>query len=140
MWQIILGISILCVIIEIFFPTLIFINFALAALICTILSLYCTNIVILSITFCVLSFLFIFTLRPLFIKISDNKKVQSGISSTYIGKQAKVIEKVDKNSGAISIYDERWQARSTDDAIFEIGEVVEIVSNDDLVFKVKKPV
>ena len=85
-----------------------------------------------------LSIFFIYTLRPLFIKRKTQQDLKTGIEEKYIGKVAKAISVIDKNSGVISIYDERWQARNIEDGIIEIGQNVEIVSNDSLIMNVKK--
>ncbi len=141
MWQICVCIGVLCLILEIFTPSMIFFNFSIAAFITAIVSIYTTNITALVLIFSVLSLIFIFTLRPLFLKYMGNsKKIQTGLENKYIGKTAKVIETVTKEKGAISIYDERWQARNIEDFEIPIGSTVEIVSNDSIIMNVKKSI
>lgn len=65
----------------------------------------------------------------------ENKE-KTGMEAKYIGKIAKVIEKIDSENGVISIYDERWQARSNE--VIEAGQNVEIIGYDSLIMKVKK--
>ncbi|MBR1617722.1 NfeD family protein [bacterium] len=138
MWQILLVVSFVCLILEMFIPTTFFLNFALAGFICAILSLYISNEIILLSLFCLFSVICIFTLRPLLIKKSKNKALQTGMQSKYIGKRAKVIEETDKTKGAISIYDERWQARNAEDGTISVNSEVEIVDFESIVMKVKE--
>ena len=138
MWQIIFCIGFLFLILEMFTPSMFFLNFAISAFICAILSLITTNIYILTIVFSILSILFIFTLRPVLMKNLNNKKLQTGINAKYVGKIAKAVEDIDKNSGVISIYDERWQARNIEDSVILKGENVEITGNESIIMKVKK--
>ena len=138
MWQIILGVGIIFLLLEIFAPSMFFLNFALSALICAIVSVFFDNIVFLIVLFCVLSVIFILSLRPIFLKKIYKKDEKTGIEEKYIGKTAKVIENTDKNYGIISIYDERWQARNIEEGIIEAGQIVEIVGIDSIIMKVKK--
>ena len=78
--------------------------------------------------------------RPFLAKYQKNTKEQeTGIEGKYVGKIAKVLKSIDKNSGVISIYGERWEARPTDEnATFEENSEVEIVKNESLIMYVKK--
>ncbi len=67
-----------------------------------------------------------------------NKNYSTGVEEKYIGKTAKVIEDISKNSGAISIYDERWNARTLTDEFIKVGDEVKIVKNESLIFYVEK--
>ena len=138
MWQMLLCIGFVFLILEMFTPTMFFLNFAVAAFICALLSLITTNITILTVTFCILSIALIYTLRPLLMKNVQNKKLSTGIESKYIGKTANVVENVDKDKGVISIYDERWQARNVDDGVIEKNSTVEIISNESIIMHVRK--
>lgn len=138
MWQLILGIGILFVLLEIFIPSMFFLNLALAAFVCAIAAYFISNIYFLVILFCLLSLTFIFTLRPLFINKTNKKDEKTGMENKYVGKIAKVVENVDKTNGVISIYDERWQARTLDNEIIETGNQVEIIGHDSLIMRVKK--
>jgi len=60
------------------------------------------------------------------------------MEAKYVGKTAKVIEDIDKDKGAISIYDERWQARSIDEGIIETGSIVKIESYESIIMYVRK--
>lgn len=138
MWQFIAGVGIIFVLMEIFLPSMFFLNLALAAFATAVISVFVSSISTLIWIFCGLSILFIFTLRPLFKHAQDKKGTKTGIEEKYIGQIATVIEEVDSNSGAITIYDERWQARSAEGGIISAGQKVEIVSNDSLIMNVKK--
>jgi len=138
MWQFILCIGILFLLFEIFIPSVFFVNFALSAFICAILSLFVDNISILLIVFSVLSVLLLLTLRPYFLRKNSQKDTQSGIEAKYVGKIAKAVENIDKNQGAISIYDERWQARNINDDLIEAGQNVEIIDYKSIVMYVKR--
>ena len=138
MWQIILGIGFIFLILEMFTPTMFFLNFSISAFICAILSLYIKNVYFLIVVFSILSVVLIFTLRPLLVRKTQNKNLETGINAKYIGKTAKVIEKIDSNSGAITIYDERWQAKSKNNETFEVDEIVKIVGFEGIVAYVEK--
>ena len=58
----------------------------------------------------------------------------------YKGKTVKAIETITQTSGAITIYEERWEARLLPGITEEIpaGETVKIVSNDSTVLFVEK--
>lgn len=137
MWHIILGIGIIFVLLEIFIPSMFFLNLALAAFVCAGVSYFISNIPILITVFCILSVIFIFGLRPIFQKKSSNEE-KTGIEEKYINKTAQASENIDRNSGAISIYDERWEARNIDEGTIEAGSKVQIVRNESLIMFVKK--
>ena len=63
---------------------------------------------------------------------------ETGMEGKYIGKIVKVIEPVTKFSGAITIYDERWEARVDSDEEIPAGSEVKIVKYDSLVLTVEK--
>lgn len=137
MWQILLSVGIIFLLLEIFIPSMFFINFAVAAAICTVISLFYKSAFGIIIIFSILSLILIFLLRPIFQKKNPNEE-KTGIEEKYIGKTAKAIENITKESGAISIYDERWQARNIDESEIQAGEMVEILDYESLIMKVKK--
>lgn len=135
-WQIFIICSMIFLLIEIFVPMMFFLNFALGCLITAGLSIYTDNLAVL-ITFAVaISGVFLAVLRPMFLKTKKENK--TGLENKYIGKVVKVVESVNKVSGAVTIYDERWNARSIGDDEFPVGSEVKIVKNDGLVFYVEK--
>lgn len=86
----------------------------------------------------VLSILSILLLRPILIKQKESKEKETGMEGKYIGQIVKVIEPVTKFSGAITIYDERWEARTDSDETIPVGSEVRIVKNESLVLTVEK--
>lgn len=134
-WQILAGLGLICLILEMCIPTMFFLNFALAAFITSICSIYITNWTALIIIFAGISLISLLFLRPLLVK-KTNKSQETGISAKYIGKKAKVIETVTENSGVISLYDERWEARA--DHEIPVGCDVVIEKNDSLIMYVKE--
>lgn len=138
MWQILVIVGVVCLLLEVFVPTLYFLNFAVAAFICAIISAFYHSVVGITIIFCVLTLLLLTLVRPLFIKKNEDKSKMTGMEGKYVGKTAKVIENIDKNNGIISIYDERWQARNVEEGIIETGQTVEIVGYESIIMKVKR--
>ena len=135
LWQIFAVCSIGFVILEMFTPSLFFLNFALAALITSGIAVWVHEPYILAIIFVVLSFISFIFLRPILRK-SFEKNKETGLNSKYIGQIAKVEEEVSSNSGVISIYGERWEARSDNGEIFSQGCEVKIVRNESIVMYV----
>lgn len=125
--------------VEIYTPTMLFINFALASAICALLGFFIHSMNILIPIFVILSILFLIFLRPLF-NINPNKTAEKSIDSPYIGKQAITISNVNAFSGRIRVYDEDWEARTLTEAAPNIdkGENVKIIRHDDLTMYVEK--
>ena len=67
----------------------------------------------------------------------NSKETETGISGKYIGKSARVTEDVTDSKGVITIYDERWEARSIDASLIPAGSEVKIVKNDGLIMFVE---
>ena len=134
-WQILAGLGLLFLILEMTVPTMFFLNFAVGAFVTAACAIYIYNWTALTIIFVAVSFLSLLILRPLLVK-KTNKSQETGINAKYIGKTAKVIETITQNSGVISIYDERWEARA--DHEIPMGSKVVIESNDSLIMYVKE--
>ena len=137
LWEIIACCGIAFIVLEIFFPALFFLNLAVAAFITAVVSLFSSSIVLLSVAFFIFSLISFGFLRPILVK-RYSKESTTGTEDKYFGKKAKVIEDVSQTGGAISIYDERWTARTEYETVIPAGEEVEIVRNDNLVMYVKK--
>ena len=137
MWQLLVILGLVFLVLEMFTPMLFFLNFAIAAFITAIATFIITDINILMLIFVVLSLLLLWFLRPLLIKSKNQKNSKTGMENKYIGQTAKVIEEVTSDSGVISIYDERWNARSINNEIIPIGSIVEIVKHESLIMSVK---
>ncbi len=134
-WQILAGLGLLFLILEMTVPTMFFLNFAVGAFIAAICAIYIFNWTALTIIFVAVSLLSLIVLRPMLVK-KTNKSQETGISAKYIGKTAKVIETVTGNGGVISIYDERWEARA--DHEIPVDTKVEIIKNESLIMFVKE--
>lgn len=137
MWQLLVILGLVFLVLEMFTPMLFFLNFAIASFITAIASFIITDINILMLIFVVLALLLLWFLRPLLVKSKNQKNSNTGMKSKYIGQTAKVIEEVTSDSGVISIYDERWNARSINNEIIPIGSIVEIIKHESLIMSVK---
>lgn len=138
LWQVFSIISIVAVILEIVIPSAFFLNFAFAGIVIAILSLWINSWNVLIISFILLSLLSIWLIRPILLRKKDGKDYKTGLDGKYIGKTAKVIETVTGNSGAITIYDERWDARTVNAEELPVGSEVRIIRNDSLILFVEK--
>ncbi len=138
-WIVFLIISLICFIAEIYTPTMFFLNFAVAGIVCTILALITDNYNVLVPIFTILSIIFILFLRPL-LNINPKKEKEHTFESQYIGKTATAITDINAFSGRLKIYDEDWEARTADEAAAEIkkGSKVTIIRHDDLTMFVEK--
>lgn len=125
------------IVLEIFTPSMLFLNFALASFITAIEAVYTDNMYILLGSWIAMSALFIIFLRPLLLKKNPNKNNTTGMDK-YIGKKAKVLEDVTQDSGVISIFDERWNARCSNKENIPAGSIVIIEHFEDLTMYVKK--
>ena len=137
MWQFLCVVGIAFVILEIFTPSMFFLNFALAAFITAIASLVTLNHFALVLIFFVFSFISFVFLRPILLR-RNSKDTETGIEGKYIGKVAKVTEEVTKDKGVITIYGERWDARCLGEQPIPAGADVKIVRNDGLIMFVEK--
>lgn len=136
-WQFLLIIGVLFLIVEMFTPALFFLNFAIAAFLTAIVALFVFDWNILVPIFVVSSAILLLFLRPLLVK-SRNGDKKTGVEEKYIGKVAKVLETVTSTGGVVSIYDERWNARTMGPEEILIGEEVRIVKNESLLLYVEK--
>ncbi len=132
-WLAISGIAFL--ILEMFTPSMFFLNFALASFITAVLSVFTSNAYALGITFFVFSFVSFIFLRPIIMKRFSESK-ETGINSKYIGKVANADSEITSTSGVITIYGERWEARSENGATIAQGSEVKIVRNDSIIMYV----
>ena len=137
LWQLCGVIGIAFLILEIFTPSMFFLNFALAAFLSAAVSLVYTNIFGLIAIFCALSFISFAFLRPLVIK-KFNKETETGVNSKYIGQIVKAEEDINDSQGVISIYGERWNARSDNGEFIPKGASVKIIRNESIVMYVSK--
>ena len=137
-WQLLVIIGLAFLVLEMFTPVMFFLNFAIAAFITAIASIFINDINVLLISFTVIALVLLLFLRPLLMNRKTSKEQTTGIENKYIGKTAKVIETITQTSGAISIYDERWEARILDNNEIPVGENVKIVKYDSLIMFVER--
>ena len=139
-WIILIIISFVFLIIEMLTPTMFFINLAVATACTAIFAFFGVAPLLLTIIFSVVAIVTIAFVRPILLKQMNEKKCETGLTDKYIGKKAKVVQTITKDSGRVSIYGEEWNAKLLNEDVNEvaIGEDVEIVSNDSIIFMVKK--
>lgn len=137
LWEFIVICGIVFVLLELFIPSMFFLNFAFASFVTAVVSLFTAKLMSLTLVFFVFSFLSFVFLRPLLLK-RKSKDIETGVNDKYIGKTAKVTEEVSGNNGTISIYDERWSARTENGLVIPAGTEVEIIKNDNLILYVKR--
>ncbi len=137
-WHIFAIAGLVFVILEMFVPALFFLNLAIAGFLTAVVALIVTlSFNALIGIFVGLSLVTILLLRPLMTK---NKQAadQTGMNAKYIGQCAKVISPITQTSGVISIYDERWEARTECDEEIPEGSQVKIIENKSLIMYVEK--
>jgi len=137
-WQLLIVVGIIFIIIEIFTPVMFFLNLALACFTTAAVAYYIFNWNIIVPIFVVSSAIFLLFLRPILIKKRENGDTKTGVEEKYIGKIAKVTETITTTSGVVSIYNERWEARSNTGDEIPVGIEVKIVRNESLVLYVEK--
>ena len=118
LWEIFTIAGLVFIILEMLVPSMFFLNLAIAAVITALVAVWITSWVL--------------------IKDKRSKEMQTGMENKYIGKIVKVIEPITKFSGAITVYDERWEARVDSDETIPVGSEVKIVKNESLVLTVEK--
>lgn len=138
LWEIFAIAGLVFLILEMLVPSMFFLNLAIAGFITAIIALWINNWITLTILFAIFAILSIAFLRPILIRNKKNKETETGMEGKYIGKIVKVIEPIDKSSGAITIYDERWNARADVEEPIPAGSEVKIIKYDSLVLTVEK--
>ncbi|MCQ2754252.1 MAG: NfeD family protein [bacterium] len=137
LWTFIAICGIVFLVLEIFTPSLFFLNFALAAFLTAIVSVFVKTTFVLVLIFVVLSFVSFVFLRPILVRKFVKSK-ETGIDSKYIGQVVKAEENITSSEGVILIYGERWDARSENGEFIEKGSQVRIVRNESIIMYVEK--
>ena len=138
LWMLFVVIAIIAGVVEIVAPTLFCINFAIAALITTVVSVFWGGFVENMILFLILSVFSIIFIKPLLVKLLK-KEDETDFSAQYIGKVVKVIEPITNLKGAVTIYEEIWEARLKEAGEeIAVGADVKVVSNDSTILFVEK--
>ena len=137
-WMLYIIISIIAIVFEIFIPTLFCINFAFAGIVTAIISIFWGTFYPLLWVFLGLSVFSMVFIKPLMQKLIK-KETKADFNEQYIGKIVKTTEPVSQTKGAVTIYDERWEAR-VKEGVEEIPADcdVKIVANDSLILFVEK--
>lgn len=135
LWQSLSIAGLVLLIVEILTPTMFFVNLALACFVTAGVSVYFDSLNILVPVWVVSSAVFLWLLKPL----QNRNKGSAGTGmDKYIGQKARVIETIDDDGGVISIFDERWNARSENGEKFTVGSKVYITRNENLTMFVRK--
>jgi membrane protein implicated in regulation of membrane protease activity len=138
LWAIYVFIAIAAVIVEIFVPTLFCINFAVGAIITAVISIFWGNLAWTMLIFVLISLLSIFCLRPILVRMMK-KESHADFNAQYIGKIVKCIEPISTTKGAVTIYEERWDARLKEEGEeIPVGTDVRITGNESLILFVEK--
>lgn len=138
LWEIYAISGLAFLILEMVVPSMFFLNLAFAGFITAIIALFIKSWIVLTFIFVILSILAILLLRPILVRQKEAKEKETGMEGKYIGQIVKVIEPITKYSGAITIYDERWEARVESDETIPAGSEVKIIKNESLVLTVEK--
>ena len=133
-WQIWCVVAFVFIIVEVSTPAMFFLNLAFASFVVSFFAYFNLDLTLQVILFAIMSLVGIFILRPYMLK-KESTKQKTGIEEKYINKKAKVIEEINENQGAITIYGERWLARERN---VPINNEVKIVDNDGTLFIVEK--
>lgn len=138
LWKTFLALGFLLLILEIVTPTTFFLSLAIGSFTTGICAIFFGTYNVLVPVFVIVSVASLLLFRP-FLRKKQKDKEASGVEEKYIGKTAKVVEKVTKYSGVITLYGERWEARlsESEEEIPENSEV-KIVKNDSLIMYVEK--
>ena len=136
-WQILCIAGVLLIILEMLTPAMFFLNLALACFVTAFFSLYTSNLSILAIIWVVASLVCLLFVRPLMVRKNKKEIPETGMGR-YIGAKAKVLEEITPDGGVVSVFDERWNARSLDSGTIAVGTRVKIEKYEDLVLYVRK--
>ena len=138
LWAIYIIIAIVAVLVELFAPTLFCINFAIGGIITAIISIFWGDFTTTLLIFFAVSLFSIFLIRPFLVNLIK-KDSKADFNAQYIDKIVKCIEPINTVKGAVTIYDERWEARlKYKGEEIPAGSDVKIVGNDSLILYVEK--
>ncbi len=138
LWMIYVIISIVAVVVEIFAPTMFCINFAIAGILTALISIFWGDLTSSLVMFVILSVLSLLFIKPILVK-TLMKDTKADFKGQYYGKIVKCIEAISQTDGAVTIYDERWEARlQYEGEEIPVGADVKIVGNDSLILFVEK--
>ena len=135
-----LAILLICIVIEIATLGLTTIWFALGALVAYFAALAGANIIVQVVVFLIVSIIALVFTRPLAMKYFNRSKREKTNAEGLIGKRAKVIEQIDndRETGRVIVNGQEWMARTEDEDIINIDEIVEILRISGVKLIVKK--
>ena len=128
------------IVIEIISLGLTTIWFALGALVAYFAALAGANIIVQVVVFLIVSIIALVFTRPLAMKYFNGIKREKTNAEGLIGKRAKVIEQIDndRETGRVIVNGQEWMARTEDEDIINIDEIVEILRISGVKLIVKK--
>ncbi len=131
--------SLIFAFIELFAPSMFFLHLAVGAFITAVVAYFGANLTVQIVVFIVISLLSLLFIRPIFMKKKEQKTTAE---EQYLGKTVEVIEDIgiDGTSGVgkIKVYDEVWNAKSSNNCAIKVGEFVKITKIDSLTMYVEK--
>lgn len=128
------------IVIEIISLGLTTIWFALGALVAYFVALAGANIIVQVVVFLIVSIIALVFTRPLAMKYFNGSKREKTNAEGLIGRRAKVIEQIDndRETGRVIVNGQEWMARTEDEDIINIDEIVEILRISGVKLIVKK--
>lgn len=124
-WLILMAIMLVIEIITLGLTT---IWFAAGALVSYVAALFGANLIAQIIIFMAVSIIALIFTRPIAVRFFNSKDREKTNVDSLIGKNAKVIEKIDNENskGKVSVNGMEWTARSVDESIIEAEEIVTV--------------
>lgn len=136
-WQMWCLIGLILLIIEMFTPTLFFLNLAISAMFTAIAAYFGIPFIWQTIIFSIFSIMLVIFIRPIMISKIKNNNGKTGIESKYINQTATVVSEVTAHKGRISIYGEEWDARSINNETIPVSSFVKIIRNESIIMYVE---
>ena len=124
LWLVLFAVMILMEILTLGLTTIWFAGGALAGM---IVALCGGNLFVQIIVAIVVSFVLLIALRPIALKYFNKDRTKTNVEEVT-GQVAKVIKKIDNfnNEGQVLLKGMEWTARSADDSVIEVGEMVTV--------------
>jgi len=140
LWHLWIIAGVVFLIFEMFAPTLFMASLGLGCFASAAIACIGGEIFVQGAVFAVVSIVLIILIRPYVKKSINNKPHLDTGMSQYIGKTAKVLNKINnaEDTGRIRIFDEEWVARSFNNDVIEVNEIVIIKKIEGLIIFVEK--
>ena len=126
-WCVWLAVFVVCIGLEAASMALTSIWFAGGALIACVLSIAGVNLYIQMAVFVVVSFLLLYSTRPLALRYINQKTVRTNVDA-LVGKKARVTAEIDNDEarGTAMVSGQEWTARSADGRTIAVGTLVTV--------------